>query len=69
MKKSVNLTLSLDNMKELKDAIKNQIEVMRDKDYDRMSIKQEIVARDKIVNLENILSGIESAIIHAEMEG
>lgn len=65
MNKSVNLTLSLDNMKELKDALQESINELEDGTIFMTKEKLKEVLQKR----KNILSGIESAIIHAEMEG
>ncbi len=61
MKNSANLTLSIENMKELKECVEEALQLLE-------SAEKSYLDADQIQQRKNIIAGIEAAIAHAEMQ-
>lgn len=61
MKNSANLTLSIENMKELKECVEESLQLLE-------SAEKSYLDAEQIQQRKNIIAGIEAAIAHAEMQ-
>ena len=61
MKNSANLTLSIENMKELKECVEEALQLLE-------SAEKSYLDAEQIQQRKNIIAGIEAAIAHAEMQ-
>ena len=61
MKNSANLTLSIENMKELKECVEEALQLLE-------SAEKSYLDAEQIQQRKNIIAGIETAIAHAEMQ-
>ena len=61
MKNSANLTLSIENMKELKECVEEALQLLE-------SAEKSYLDADQIQQRKNIIAGIDAAIAHAEMQ-
>lgn len=61
MKNSANLTLSIENMKELKECVEEALQLLE-------CAEKSYLDAEQIQQRKNIIAGIEAAIAHAEMQ-
>ena len=61
MKNSANLTLSIENMKELKECVEEALQLLE-------CAEKSYLDAEQIQQRKNIIAGIEASIAHAEMQ-